>query len=297
MSRSWLVTGARGQVGSELVRVLTGRLDGDVTGWGRAELDLTDEQQVRTTVRGWLAGVRERGSEAVVVNTAAYTDVDGAESDEATAALVNGAAPGWLAEELAGAGRLLHLSTDYVFDGTATSPYPVDAAPAPRSAYGRTKAAGERAIAAVGGDATTVRTAWVYDRTGRNFVTTMTRLAAERPTVSVVDDQVGSPTWAPDLAGALVLLGERTGAVPPLLHYTNTGSASWYEVARAVFEETGADPARVQPTTSAEMARPAARPAYSVLDLSAWTAAGLPEPRPWRAALHEALHEDRHGTS
>lgn len=289
MSIAWLVTGARGQVGSELLRILAGRQD-DVTGWGRAELDLTDEDQVRTAVRGWLAQVRADRNAAVVVNAAAYTDVDGAESDEETAALVNGAAPGWIAEELAGGGRLLHLSTDYVFDGSGTSPYPVDAAVAPRSAYGRTKAAGERAVAAAGGDATTVRTAWVYDRTGRNFVTTMQRLSAERPTVSVVDDQIGAPTWAVDLAAGLVALGSRADAVPPVLHYTNSGSASWYEVARAVFEEIGADPGRVQPTTSAEMARPAPRPAYSVLDLSAWTTAGLPEPRPWRAALHEALH-------
>jgi dTDP-4-dehydrorhamnose reductase len=289
VSTSWLVTGARGQVGSDLLRELAGRSQDHVTGWGRAELDLTDEGRLRTAIRGWLAGVHERGEDAVVVNAAAYTDVDAAEADEATAGLVNGAAPGWLAEELAGTGRLLHLSTDYVFDGDATTPYPVDAAPAPRSAYGRTKAAGERAVAAAGGEATTVRTAWVYDRTGKNFVTTMTRLSAERPTVSVVDDQVGAPTWAVDLARALVLLGTRADAPPPLLHYTNSGTASWYDLARAVFEEIGADPARVQPTTSAEMARPAPRPAYSVLDLSAWTAADLPAPRPWRAALHEAL--------
>jgi dTDP-4-dehydrorhamnose reductase len=289
VSISWLVTGARGQLGSLLVPILAARPDDAVTGWGRAELDLTDERQVRTAVRGWLTGVRDRGDDAVLVNAAAYTDVDGAESDESTAALVNGAAPGWLAEELAGSGRLLHVSTDYVFDGTATTPYPVDAVPAPRSAYGRTKAAGERAVAAAGGNATTVRTAWVYDRTGRNFVTTMARLSAERPTVSVVDDQTGAPTWARDLAAALVDLGEGADALPPVLHYTNSGTATWFEVARAVFEEIGADPDRVQPTTSAQMARPARRPAYSVLDLSAWTAAGLPEPRPWRTALHEAL--------
>jgi dTDP-4-dehydrorhamnose reductase len=289
VSTSWLVTGARGQVGSHLVRVLTGRHDDDVTGWGRAELDLTDEDRVRTAVRAWLSGARNRGRDAVVLNAAAYTDVDGAETDEATAALVNGAAPGWLAEELAGAGRLVHVSTDYVFDGAATAPYPVDAVPAPRSAYGRTKAAGERAVIAAGGDATTVRTAWVYDRTGSNFVTTMMRLSAERPTVSVVDDQLGAPTWAVDLADALVALGARGGGTPPVLHYTNSGTASWYELARAVFEEVGADPARVQPTTSALMARPAPRPAYSVLDLSAWSAAGLPTPRPWRTALREAI--------
>ncbi|MCM3523433.1 sugar nucleotide-binding protein, partial [Curtobacterium sp. P97] len=134
----------------------------------------------------------------VLVNAAAYTAVDAAETDEGTALVVNGRAPGWLAEELAGRGRLLHVSTDYVFDGSATDPYPVDAPVAPRSAYGRTTAAGEAAVAAVGADASVVRTAWVHSRHGGNFVATMTSLEAQRETISVVDDQVGSPTWSWD---------------------------------------------------------------------------------------------------
>jgi dTDP-4-dehydrorhamnose reductase len=190
---------------------------------------------------------------------------------------------------MAGRGRLLHVSTDYVFDGTAREPYPVDAPVAPRSAYGRTKAAGERAVAAAGGDATTVRTAWVYGRYGGNFVRTMVRLEAERETLSVVDDQTGAPTWSADLAAGLVALGEREPQTPPMLHFTNSGSVTWHGLARAVFEEIGADPDRVHRTTTDAFPRPAPRPAFSVLDLSEWTATGLPAPRPWREALTLAM--------
>jgi dTDP-4-dehydrorhamnose reductase len=288
-SVSWLVTGARGQLGHDLLAVLGDRPEDQVTAVGRAELDLTDEAAVRSAVRDWLAGAA--GRRAVLVNAAAYTAVDAAEDDEATAQVVNGAAPGWLAEELAGHGRLVHVSTDYVFDGTATTPYPVDAPVAPRSAYGRTKAAGEQAITALGGDATVVRTAWVYGRHGGNFVRTMTNLEATRETVSVVDDQIGSPTWSADLAAGLVELGSRDEPGPPVLHYTNAGQVSWCGLARAVFEELGADPARVLPTTSEAFVRPAPRPAFSVLDGSAWTSNGLGAPRPWREALHLAMAE------
>ncbi len=158
------------------------------------------------------------------MNAAAYTAVDAAETDEDTALVVNGHAPGWLAEEMAGRGRLVHVSTDYVFDGAATEPYPVDAPVAPRSAYGRTKATGEAAVAAVGADASVVRTAWVYGRHGGNFVATMTDLEAQRETISVVDDQIGSPTWSWDLAGGLVALGDADHGVPPLLHFTMRGT-------------------------------------------------------------------------
>lgn len=284
---AWLVTGARGQLGTDLLEALAGRPGDAVTGLGRAELDLRDEAAVRTAVRDWLAGVA--ADRALVVNAAAYTAVDDAETDAETAELVNGRAPGWLAEELAGRARLVHVSTDYVFDGTANEPYPVDAPLAPQSAYGRSKAAGERAVAAAGGEATVVRTAWVYGRHGGNFVTTMIRLESQRETLAVVDDQVGSPTWSADLAAALVELGTRDGAGPPVLHYTNAGQVSWHGLARAVFEELGADPERIRPVPTTEFPRPAPRPAYSVLDGSAWVAAGLAPARPWRAALTEAM--------
>jgi dTDP-4-dehydrorhamnose reductase len=167
----------------------------------------------------------------------------------------------------------------------------VDAPVAPRSAYGRTKAAGERAVAAAGGDATVVRTAWVYGAHGANFVRTMAGRALDGAPSSVVDDQVGSPTWSADLATGLVALGARPGPVPPVLHRTDAGAVSWYGLARAVYEEVGADPYLVTPTTTEAFPRPAPRPAWSVLDGSAWLAAGLPAPRPWRTALHLALQE------
>jgi dTDP-4-dehydrorhamnose reductase len=286
VSTAWLVTGARGQLGHDLLAQLGERSE-QVTAVGRQEMDLTDERSVRSGVASWLDGAR--ADRHVLVNAAAYTAVDAAEDDEATALVVNGHAPGWMAETMAGRGRLVHVSTDYVFDGTATSPYAVDAPTAPRSAYGRTKAAGEAAVAAAGGDAVVVRTAWVYGVHGANFVRTMRRLERERDTVGVVSDQVGSPTWSHDLAASLVELGGFADPVPPVLHFTNAGEVSWHGLARAVFEGVGADPARVLPVTTAEFPRPAPRPAYSVLDLTAWTGAGLTGPRAWDEALHRAL--------
>ncbi|MEI4272113.1 dTDP-4-dehydrorhamnose reductase [Klenkia sp. LSe6-5] len=290
MSTAWLVTGARGQLGRDLVDHLSRRTGDTVTAAGRAEVDLTDELSVRGAVRSWLGSAH--ADRVVLVNAAAYTAVDAAETDEDTALVVNGHAPGWLAEEMAGRGRLVHVSTDYVFDGTATEPYPVDAPVAPRSAYGRTKATGEAAVAAAGGDASVVRTAWVHSRHGKNFVATMASLEGQRETVSVVDDQIGSPTWSWDLAGGLVALGSADLAVPPVLHFTNAGQVSWHGFAQAVFAELGANPARVLPTSSADFVRPAPRPAYSVLDGSTWDGAGLPARRGWRAALAEAMRVD-----
>jgi dTDP-4-dehydrorhamnose reductase len=286
-SVSWLVTGAGGQLGTDLQTVLAQRAGDTVTALGRDRLDLTDEQGVRSVVREWLDAAA--GRRPVLVNAAAYTAVDAAEDDEATAQLVNGAAPGWLAQELAGRGRLVHVSTDYVFDGAATVPYGVDDEPAPRTAYGRTKLAGEQAVAGVDSDAVVVRTAWVYASHGSNFVRTMLRLEAERDQVQVVDDQTGSPTWSADLARGLV-----QAALCPargLLHATNTGATTWFGLARVVFELAGADPARVLPTTTDAFPRPAHRPAYSVLDPASWTAAGLDRLPPWRDSVRACLQQ------
>jgi dTDP-4-dehydrorhamnose reductase len=278
VTERWLVVGAGGQLGSDLMRVLDGQY---VIGLTRHELDITDVDAVARAV----AAV----APSVIVNAAAYTAVDAAETDEATAFTANVTAPAALAAAAATAGaKFVHVSTDYVFAGDATVPYDERAATGPRSAYGRTKLAGEQAVFAELPAAYVVRTAWVYGASGANFVKTMARLERERETVSVVDDQRGSPTWSRDLARGLVELGS-SGAAGGIYHCTNTGETTWFGFTRAIFEELGADPERVLPTTTAAFPRPAPRPAYSVLGNRRWIEAGL-EPLPhWRAALHDAF--------
>jgi len=281
VSERWLVIGAAGQLGTDLLRVLADRPDIEAIGLTRADLDATDQVAVAKA----MADV----SPAVVLNAAAYTAVDAAESDEAAAYAANAGAPGVLAAAagLAGA-RLVHVSTDYVFAGDASTPYDEDAPTEPRSAYGRTKLAGEKAVLAALPEAYVVRTAWVYGETGANFVKTMARLERDHETVSVVDDQRGSPTWSRDLAGGLVALADSRSA-GGIYHCTNSGETTWFGFTRAIFEELGADPARVLPTTSDAFPRPAPRPAYSVLGDRRWRATGLPTMRPWREALHAAF--------
>ena len=282
-----LVAGAGGQLGSDLLRVLGPA----ARGLTRTQLDVTDGAAVRDAVGDWAMATRDLPGRPVVFNAAAWTDVDGAEADEAGAYAANAAAPAHLALAAQAAGAVLvHVSTDYVFAGDATEPYDVDAPTAPRSAYGRTKLAGEQAVLATSPGSYVVRTAWVYGATGRNFVKTMAKLERERETLSVVDDQRGSPTWSYDLATGLVELA-RSGAPGGVYHCTNTGDCTWYGFARAVFEELGADPGRVTPCTTADFPRPAPRPAYSVLSDRAWRAAGLAPLRPWRAALAAAFEQ------
>lgn len=277
----WLITGAGGQLGHHLAARLAAGPDEVVTRT-RTQLDITAADAVEAAVATHRPDV--------VVNAAAYTAVDAAEADEAAAARVNATGPGLLAAALARhGGRLLHVSTDYVFAGTATTPYEPGDPTGPRTAYGRTKLAGEAAaLAALPGRATVVRTAWVHGGPGPNFVATMLRLARERPGVDVVADQIGSPTWVGDLAAALLELG-RSGVATPVLHYVNAGQASWHELAQAVFAAAGADPARVHPVTSAQFPRPAPRPAWSVLSTAAWTDAGLTAPRPWGEGVADSV--------
>jgi dTDP-4-dehydrorhamnose reductase len=226
----------------------------------------------------------------VVVNAAAYTAVDAAETDEDAAYRVNATGPAVLAAALRETtARLIHVSTDYVFAGDVRRPYEVDDQTGPKSAYGRTKLAGEAAVRELLPDASyVVRTAWVYGATGGNFVKTMASLERSHETVSVVDDQRGSPSWSADLAGALVSLA-RSDASAGLYHCTNAGDTTWFGLAQAIFEELGADPSRVRPTSTDAFPRPAPRPTYSVLSDAAWRGAGLPPLRHWRAALHEAF--------
>ncbi|MEW2017057.1 dTDP-4-dehydrorhamnose reductase [Rhodococcus sp. NPDC076796] len=276
-----VVTGAHGQLGRRVMSLASERGDGvEVSGYSSADLDITDPDAVAAAVS---AG-------ATVINCAAYTAVDAAETDEARASAVNADGPRNLARACGRVGaRLIHVSTDYVFDGTATEPYEVDAETAPQSAYGRTKLAGELAVHEELPEAVIVRTAWVYDNTGKNFVTTMRRLEGERETLSVVNDQIGSPTFALDLASGLLEIEADPAVRARTLHYTNAGQASWFDLARAVFAGIGADPERVQPCSSAEYVVPAPRPAYSVLSPTAWVESGLTQARPWSDALTAAL--------
>jgi dTDP-4-dehydrorhamnose reductase len=274
----WLVTGAGGMLGRDLCAVLAEAGESDVVAATRADLDVTDPAAVRDAVTG----------ADVVLNAAAWTDVDGAEAAEEAATAVNGHAVQTLA---AAAGkRLIHFSTDYVFDGAATAPYPEETAPAPINAYGRGKAIGERAVLAAGGYV--VRTAWLYGAHGPNFVRTMLRLAEQRDTVDVVDDQQGPPTWSYALAGQVVALAGAAAAgraAPGAYHGTAAGSTTWYGLARAVFADAGLDPQRVHPTTGDRFRRPARRPAYSVLGHDRWSGTGVAPLPHWRAMLTEAM--------
>ncbi|AMB57823.1 dTDP-4-dehydrorhamnose reductase [Microterricola viridarii] len=273
----YLITGASGMLGTDLQNALADR---EVTALGRADLDVTDLDAVRAAVAG----------HDVVINAAAYTKVDDAETNEDAAYAVNavGAQNLAIAAREAGA-KLIQVSTDYVFDGVATSPYTETAPRAPISAYGRTKAAGEELATAAHPTGTyIVRTAWLYGQHGPNFAATMLRLAGSHPTVSVVVDQLGQPTWTADLARQIVLLAE-SDAPAGAYHGTNSGAASWFDFTQAIFTEVGLDPERVQPTDSTAFVRPAPRPSYSVLGHDAWAAAGLPEMRDWREALAEAV--------
>ena len=230
----------------------------------------------------------------LVINCAAYTDVDGAETDESAAHAVNVVGPTNLAQACARAGaELIHISTDYVFSGSFVGiqrrPYDIDDETGPLSVYGRTKLAGEFAVLTSMPDAHIVRTSWVYEGgDGTDFAATMRRLAAGDGMVDVVADQVGSPTFVGDLVVALLEVADGT-IREPVLHAANMGEASRFEQAQAVFEAVGADPARVRPVGSDRHPRPAPRPPYSALSAQGSTAAGLTPLRPWRAALAAAL--------
>ena len=281
----WLIVGAGGMLGRDLVSALVA--DGEeVVGLGRRELDITDKAAVGAAVRACRPDV--------AVNCAAWTAVDDAEAHEDEASRVNGQGVAYLAAACAegcGAGetRLVHLSTDYVFAGDGRRPYAEDDAPAPHTAYGRSKLAGERAVRAMlPRSGYVVRTAWLYGAHGPNFVSTMMRLERERPAVDVVDDQRGQPTWTVDVAAQVMALA-RSRAPAGVYHATSSGEASWWEVAREVFGLLDADVERVRATSSSAFPRPAPRPAYSVLGHDAWALAGLEPIGEWRAALARAF--------
>jgi len=273
-----LVTGAAGQIGHELVRLLAEH--GDVVAADRSTLDLANPDAIVAAMRG--------ARPACVVNAGAYTAVDLAEKETEQARSINGRAPEILAEESKRLGALLiHYSTDYVFDGKRTTPYPEDAATAPQNVYGATKLEGEQAVAATGAHALVLRTSWVYGLRGKNFLLTIRRLAAERDRLTIVADQIGVPNWCRVLAEAttrivgsgLASAAERGG----LYHLSSTGETSWYEFARAIVGDVAAP--ELVPITTAEYPTPARRPAYGVLATTKFESAfgfALPD---WRDAL------------
>jgi dTDP-4-dehydrorhamnose reductase len=280
MSR-WLVLGAGGMLGQDLLAAVEGA-GHDVVGLARAELDITDQAAVG-------AGVAAAKPD-VVVNCAAWTAVDDAESHEDAALAVNGTGTAHVAQACAAAGaRLVQVSTDYVFAGDATRPYAEDDPAGPRTAYGRTKLAGELAVRRLHPEAGyVVRTAWLYGGHGPNFVATMIRLERDRPAVDVVDDQRGQPTWTADVAAKIVELGG-SQARPGIYHATSSGEATWFDLTREIFRLLGTDTARVRPTTTSAFPRPAPRPAYSVLGHGGWAGTGIEPIGDWRNSLRKAL--------
>jgi dTDP-4-dehydrorhamnose reductase len=277
------VFGRTGQVALELARL------GCVC-IGRETADFADPEAVRRAAQGVEADA--------IVNAVAYTAVDRAESEEALALTINGASVGALAEVAAARGLpLVHISTDYVFDGSGTAPWRPGDPVGPLGAYGRTKLEGERAVAAAGGVHAVLRTSWVFSAHGANFVKTMLRLGADRDRLRIVADQIGGPTPARGIAGACMRIAEALARDPSLsgtYHYAGSPDVSWADFARAIFADAGLQVA-VEDIPSSDYPTPAARPSNSRLDCTATEAAfGIPRPD-WRAALRETLAELRAG--
>ena len=281
---NWLVTGGSGQLGIAVSDELDSR-GITFTALGSKDLDITESKNVIDFIAQNLP--------SVIVNCAAWTDVDGAESNEESAYKVNGVGPENLAVAAASNGcRLIHVSTDYVFSGESQKPFEIDDQIDPQSAYGRTKADGEKKVLdSYPQNSYVVRTAWLYSADGKNFAKSMTRLALnDDGEVRVVDDQLGQPTSAVDLAKQIVDLGF-SNAHAGIYHGTNDGQASWFEFAREIFSLAGADINRVVPVSSSEYPRPAKRPSYSVLSHKEWSRTSIAPMRDWKIALTSVMPE------
>ncbi|GGB04231.1 dTDP-4-dehydrorhamnose reductase [Puia dinghuensis] len=254
-----LVTGANGQLGRELQVLAAAYPQYSFVFADRSQLSIEDPQQIATFFN--------THKPAWCINCAAYTAVDKAETEKDAAFRINGEGPGYLAAACRNSGaRLIHVSTDYVFDGNSATPLKENDPTAPINAYGASKLAGEqRAMENHPGGTVIIRTAWVYSEFGNNFVKTMIRLMKERPAINVVDDQIGSPTYAADLAAAILHIVNSPNFVPGIYHYSNEGRISWYQFASAIRNHTGST-CTVNPIPSSQFPTPAKRPHYSLLD-------------------------------
>lgn len=275
-----LLIGALGMLGTE-VQSLSKSLGIETTAMDIDDLDITSIDHVLDFTK--------KLKPQLIINCAAYTNVDGCETDEDNAFRVNAIGPRNLAmacEEIGAS--LVHISTDYVFDGTQENPYDEYDMPNPQSAYGRTKYAGERLVAHCCSRSYIIRTAWLYGAKGKNFVSTMLQLAKSGKPLKVVDDQIGSPTYAKDLAEAIMTLVEKPRY--GIYHFTNAGFCSWYDFAKEIFDQAGLE-VDLSPCSTEEFPRPAKRPAFSKLKNNVGPAQGMPPLRPWQEGLRAYLEE------
>lgn len=282
-----LVTGCKGQLGNEIQCLAPQYAD-------TCQFFFTDVEELDITSREAVMRFVEDNAINIIINCAAFTAVDKAESNAALCQLLNATAPAYLAEAAEAVGAsIIQVSTDYVFDGTASTPYREDAPTHPQTVYGRTKLAGEEAVIRGCAGSVVIRTAWLYSSFGNNFVKTMLRLGREREQLGVVFDQIGTPTYAADLAAAILHIAD-TGIVPGIYHYTNEGVCSWYDFTRAIHRIAGIDTCQVKPLHTDEYPVPAARPHYSVLDKTKIKATfGIDIPW-WEDALVRCYHKLQH---
>jgi dTDP-4-dehydrorhamnose reductase len=281
VKQTLLITGGSGQLAVELSAMLRAK---EIVSFAlsKKDLDITNRTEVRRVI--------EDLNPDVVINTAAFTNVDGAESEEELATLINGFGVKNLAEVCNMRKiKMVQVSTDYVFSGDSASPYEESSIADPKTAYGRSKALGEKFVTEILPDASwIVRTAWLYSHHGSNFVNTVLRLEKQQEILNIVEDQFGQPTWTKDLAEVIVQLVQMD-ADPGIYHGTNSGQTTWFEFARKIFELSDFEESRIKPIKSVEYPRPARRPNYSVLGRSRLESQGLTLPRPWADALAEFL--------
>ncbi len=274
------ILGADGMLGQSLVRHFR---NSQIQAGGREDADVTNVESLRRFIP----------EGAIVINASAYTNVDDAEDNEGLAKAINADGAANVAQVVGEKkGRLIHISTDYIFDGQSSKPYVETSPGAPRSAYGRSKFQGEKAVQKVlPRSGIILRTAWLYGFPGKSFPRSILQASRNQQTINVVSDQWGQPTWTSDVSQMIESLIERNIRCG-VFHGTNSGKTSWSKFAKAVFELAGLDPSRVKEIAAKELPRKAQRPTYSVLSHGSWLANDLPAPRPWQDALYDAWNQE-----